>query len=128
MSMNEEDLLRQAPLRAPSDALDRRIEMLLAAPRVPRRRWLAQPVQVWQCAAACVLCAIAAFAAGALLHGRGETPSAAAATPPASTEVRYVIQVDRPFDVFDWTKYPKKSAPGSVLKTRYTPASETDKI
>ena len=112
MNHNEEELLRTIPLQAPSSALDDRMEKLLAAERIQPRRLLTRPIPAWQLAAACAACAAGAFFAGALVYG-------GKAAPPTRDEIRYVIQVEqRTFDVFDWTKYPKKSAPLSVLKAQ----------
>jgi hypothetical protein len=112
MNDNEEELLRAIPLRAPSSALDDRMEKLLAAERIQPGRLLTRAVPAWQLAAACAACAAGAFLAGALVYG-------GKAAPPARDEVRYVVQVEqKAFDVFDWTKYPKKSAPLSVLKAQ----------
>ncbi len=115
MNDNEEELLRSIPLRAPSSALDERIEKLLGAERVKPRRLLTRPIPAWQLAAACATCAAGAFFAGALVYGGRAAPL----VQPAPAEVRYVIQVEqRGFDVFDWTKYPKRNAPLSVLQAR----------
>lgn len=112
MNHDEEKRLQGVALRAPSQALDARMERLFAAPAVYRPRLLARPVLAWQCALICILCTTAAFLAGSLTRGK-ETGAS------VSPEVRYVIQIEQQaFDVFDWTKYPKRSAPCSLLRTQ----------
>ena len=114
----EEDVLRRARLRPPSEALDGRIEQLLKAPPARRPSVFTRNVLLWQCAAACTVCTVSAFFAGTFARGPESKPRAVA-------EVHYVIQAQpQAFDVFDWTKYPKKSAPCSALK-KYQARFET---
>ncbi|MCC6144290.1 MAG: hypothetical protein IT368_10835 [Candidatus Hydrogenedentes bacterium] len=98
-------------MRAPSADLDARMEKLFAAPRPPRRNVMMRPVRMWHLAAACAACAAIAFLAGLLARDGGQPP------PAQTVEVHYVVE-DRPqeYDVFDWTRYPKRVAPPSVLK------------
>ena len=112
MNNDEAEFLRQSPLQAPSAELDARMRKLFAAAPPARRPWfLARSMRVWQAVAACMLCAVSAFLAGAHVSGRGPVYA-------KQPEVRCVVQVEqRAFDVFDWTKYPKKMAPCSVLKS-----------
>ena len=111
MNHEEEDLLRSAALRTPPRMLDARMELLLTARPVYRPRLLARPVLAWKCAMICALCTMAAFLAG-VLADKAETGSA------GMRELRYVIHLEQQdFDVFDWTKYPKRSAPCSLLRT-----------
>lgn len=113
MNQHEEELLRSLPLRAPGTALDARIDQLVAASRadrVPRGR----SVRLWQCVAACAACAAIAFGAGLLMPRRAQQAPAGA----AATEVRYVVQVEPgPYNVFDWTTYPKNMAPAAQRST-----------
>lgn len=114
MNGHEEEVLRAVPLRAPSRGLDERMEKLLTSERNRSPRLLRRAVPIWQTAAACAACAAWAFLAGTLVRGEGKAS-------PANGEVRYVIQVEpKEFDVFDWTSYPKKNAPVSVLKAQLT--------
>jgi hypothetical protein len=122
MSEREEDLLRRAALRKPSDALDARMDKLFSTPHVQRAGVLMRPVRLWHVAVACVACAVAAFAAGLLLRAAPESPQRA-------VEVRYVLQADQQaFDVFDWTRYPKKVAPCSILKKNRTGTESRNQI
>jgi len=110
MNHHEEDFLRRAALRKPSETLDARMSKLFAEPRPARVGLLDRPVRIWQLAVACAVCTVAAFTAGMLWRAKPEPPA-------RSVEVRYVLQAEkRPFDVFDWTQYPAKAAPCSVLK------------
>ena len=106
----EEDLLSRMALAAPTEALDRRIGQLLKETPV-RRSWR---VPLWQCGVACLGCAAVAFLAGTLIRGR-ETGTRAV------SETRWIVQIkERPFDVFDWTTYPREAAPRSAMKAMYT--------
>lgn len=114
MSDYEEKLLRAVPLKAPSSTLGERIEKLLNEQRVKASIPRGRAVSLWQMVAACAACAVAAFLVGMATHGWST-----AAPGPMPTPVRYVIQMDQKgFDVFDWTKYPKNSAPVSLLESR----------
>ncbi|MCX5768869.1 MAG: hypothetical protein NTZ09_01145 [Candidatus Hydrogenedentes bacterium] len=115
--MNEEDFLRQLPLRQPSEMLDRRIGRMLGS---PRQGVMARRISLWQCAAACAVCAVMAFAAGVLLPARARQHA------PVS-EVRWVLQTQpQPFNVYDWTQYPKSMAPDSVLQAANTGLEQTE--
>ena len=109
--MNEEDFLRELPLRQPSEMLDQRVGQMLGStrPRIMVRR-----VALWQCAAACAICVLLAFVAGIFLPARTQQQK------PVS-EVRWVLQVQqRPLNVYDWTQYPKSVAPCPVLQAENT--------
>ncbi len=110
----EEDVLRRMALAPPTEALDRRVAQLLRETQV-RRSWrFSWRVPLWQCAVACLLCAAVAFLAGTLIRGR-ETATRAV------SETRWIVQIkERPFDVFDWTTYPREAAPRSAMKATYT--------
>ncbi len=115
--MNEEDFLRQLPLRQPSEMLDKRIGRMVG---FPRRNVMARRVALWQCVAACAVCTVMAFAAGFLLPPRAPQQA------PVS-EVRWVLQTPpQPFNVFDWTQYPKRMAPDSVLQAANPGVEETE--
>ncbi len=114
--MNEEEFLRQLPVRPPSKMLDRRVTGILGS---PRPRVMARRVALWQCVAACAVCAALAFAAGAFMPARAQN------TP--LSEVRWVVHVQpQPFNVFDWTQYPKTMAPDSVLQAANPGVDKTD--
>jgi hypothetical protein len=107
MNCDEEDLFGKAPLRPPSGTLDVRIEKLLAV--APRTR---RSLRVWHLAAACAACATVAFLAGTFLRGQDRPV-------PDSGKVQYVIQIKgQDFNVFDWTQYPERMAPDSVLRKK----------
>lgn len=113
--MNEEEVLRSRRLRPPSENLDRRIEQLIRTPGEYRERPAARRISFWQCAAACLLCAAAAFVAGRVMskHGADKGPE---------VERQYVFQVQpRSFNVFDWTQYPKEMAPDSIVRANARP-------
>jgi len=117
----EEDVLRGMTLAPPSEALDRRIGQLLKETHARRRSPFSRRVLLWQCAVACLVCAAIAFLAGALVRGReGGTR--------AVSETRWIVQIqERPFDVFDWTRYPKDAAPRSAAKTMHMIIEPSDK-
>ncbi len=113
----EEDFLRQLPPRQPSEMLDKRIDTMLGS---PRRNVVARPVALWQCAVACAVCAVMAFGAGLLLPGRAHQKA------PVS-EVRWVLQTQpQNFNVYDWTQYPKRMAPDSVLQAASPGVDQTE--
>lgn len=110
----EEDVLRRMALATPTEALDRRIAQLLKETPVRRSWHFSWRVPLWQCGVACLVCAAVAFLAGTLIRGR-ETATRAV------SETRWIIQIkERPFDVFDWTTYPREAAPRSAMKAVYT--------
>jgi len=115
--MNEEEFLRQLSLREPPKTLDGRVGEMLES---SRPRILVRRIALWQCAAACVLCGLLAFMAGVMLPRRGPQKT------PVS-EVRWVLQVQpQPFNVFDWTQYPKSMAPDAVLQAANTGVEQTE--
>ena len=81
-----ETLLKQHRPVAPSGDLDRRINQLLDQAPTPRFHLFTRRVALWQCAAACLLCAFLGYFAS-----REAAPPAPAPEPePASTI--YIIQ------------------------------------
>jgi hypothetical protein len=117
----EEDVLRGMALAPPSEALDRRIGQLLKETHVRRRNPFSRRVLLWQCAVACAVCAAIAFVAGALVRGQE-------AGTRAVSETRWIVQIqERPFDVFDWTRYPKDAAPRSAAKATHAIIESSEK-
>jgi hypothetical protein len=86
---NLEQWLKDRPLAEPSEALDRRVDQMLAQAPAPRRGVLAQPVALWQSIAACLVFTLVGY----LLHGQ-QAPPAEAPPPPAPTKI-YVLQTDQ---------------------------------
>jgi hypothetical protein len=70
MKQDLEDLLREAPLRGPSQALAGRIEDAYAHAGARRRRWLSSPIPLWACSAAAIICGVAGYVA----RGAGRPP------------------------------------------------------
>ncbi len=86
---NLEQWLKDRPLAEPPEALDRRIDQMLAQAPAPRRSVFAQPVALWQSIAACLVFTLVGY----LLHGQ-QTPTAEAPPPAAPTKI-YVLQTDQ---------------------------------
>lgn len=102
-----EDEIRRMRLREPSSALDKRVEQLLAsAPSAPSQaaRWF----QSWRLLAVCAACVLAGFVTAWAWLPAGEAPD--------GDEMHQVVEIrEVPFDVFDWTKYPRHLAPTPAI-------------
>jgi hypothetical protein len=113
---NMEHEMNDVKLRAPSPVLDERLDGLLAQGHDMSPPWWAQPIRLWHCAAACILC----FAIGALTH------SATIKTPEPTTIERtvYFVPADsatltRMFDVTQ-REYPFGMSQPAVTITNAT--------
>lgn len=124
MNEHDEAWLRELPLRGPSASLDTKIEKLIAAQALQTAR--PRNFTWWQCAAACAACVAATYFGVLSLAPRRAAP---ADTAPVTTEVHYIVQTQQqPYDMFDWTKYPKKVAPNSMMPVRQTATTNHDAI
>ena len=97
MKRSVEDLLREAPLTAPSRLLTERIEGAFSRAESKGPPWYAAPIPLWAGVAAALVCA----SLGYLAHGKA-SPPAVVYVLPAEGELRRVLNGDaqRPPDDF----------------------------
>lgn len=97
MKRSVEDLLREAPLTAPSRSLAARVDEALARAEGGSPRWYAAPVPLWAGVAAALVCASLGYVA----HGKARPPAVVYVLP-AEGELRRVLNGDaqRPPDDF----------------------------
>lgn len=104
---HHEHEIRQLRLREPSATLDKRVEQLLASAPTGHTH-ATRRFRAWRLLAACAACLLVGFVAAWAVLSSGENPHGE--NEPQVVEIREV-----PFDVFDWTKYPRHLAPTPAI-------------